>query len=512
MFRNHYEILGVDVEAIPSEIQAAYENLGGSNASGEVKEAYRILSDKSLRCAYNANVSLSDYQTMQTRFHQCAHYHVEAYNKYLKLYQSNLSQYAIYISMRNFVDINTNNVAFKERERKLKTEKAKNLHIKFQKFELEINSRLAQLNIPVTDEKLKPVALHDIIKLSHDDVKKLDEMAFDDYKHAGKYSFIVEYNSECMPFYERIREFYKITHKNTQIIIQMYDSFKEIDEYSNSIFFSDWRLIKAMEVYIEITKKAFHAPFISTFIEYTVKIHAFYMEWYGSIERTDKYKLKSHVEHHFNFMKNVKMLKEGISKQIAFHPELAKLDQVMIESVNFISTLKDYLPADMLTKARQFVQLAKPVVANPPQPEYKPETIVPVEAAIKIDTTSDLYKLLTNSINHLNSYIQRVESHKYNGNIDFKHGFTFFKTMRARSRQANYQLAVNVRDQILGYKQSYESGYTLAFNENMQQLTNPVSLKALRQSLWHQPGKINRTIKSKQLNDVLEFIGNAARS
>lgn len=71
-------------------------------------------------------------------------------------------------------------------------------------------------------------------------------------------------------------------------------------------------------------------------------------------------------------------------------------------------------------------------------------------------------------IEKLEKYIERIESHKKGGKIDFEHGFLVFKESRGNSRKANYLLAKEMLAELKNEKTSLKD----VFSQNLKDPRN----------------------------------------
>jgi Ras-related protein Rab-1A len=105
-------------------------------------------------------------------------------------------------------------------------------------------------------------------------------------------------------------------------------------------------------------------------------------------------------------------------------------------------------------------------------------------------------------IYHLNNYIQRIESHpsKVSDRPDFSYGFWFFSQSRAINREANYYLAVQLRDKLKSSEESVE-GIFSNINERRKEIINSHQLNT-------RPAFSDRGINSSELNGIIDSVRN----
>lgn len=106
-------------------------------------------------------------------------------------------------------------------------------------------------------------------------------------------------------------------------------------------------------------------------------------------------------------------------------------------------------------------------------------------------------------INELNKYITRIESHqnKDRSRPDFTYGFWFFSQSRAINREANYYLAVQLRDKLKSSEESIED----IFSNIDEQRKEIINLHKLN----NRPAFSDRGINSSELNEIIDSVKNA---
>lgn len=99
-------------------------------------------------------------------------------------------------------------------------------------------------------------------------------------------------------------------------------------------------------------------------------------------------------------------------------------------------------------------------------------------------------------INDLKTYIEKIEAHTKEGLPDFAYGFWHHKDSRAVNREANYYLAIELRDRLL----STEEPISEIFSNVSRQRDDLIRAK----NLDVRPYFINRGINSDDLNKIIK--------
>ncbi|MBA2655708.1 MAG: hypothetical protein H0U70_01840 [Tatlockia sp.] len=99
-------------------------------------------------------------------------------------------------------------------------------------------------------------------------------------------------------------------------------------------------------------------------------------------------------------------------------------------------------------------------------------------------------------ISKLTSYIERIESQRSEGGIDFTYGFWFFSDSRAINREANYCLAKTLRDKLCDGK-SLESVFSDA---------DKTRALIVNRNFSKNPNYTDRGLNSSELNSIISEV------
>lgn len=170
----------------------------------------------------------------------------------------------------------------------------------------------------------------------------------------------------------------------------------------------------------------------------------------------------------------------------------AKADQAQVEKTASTSTATPQPQGGSATTGASQPQKTSVVTGIPQSPNSVPN---PQSETLQLELAPMLSPEVKELVGDLEKYISRIEEYKGN----YAHGFWFFAapTSRAINRQANYELAKWLRDELRG-----GAVIAQAFSDVEKQRTALIKAKGLDKL----PGYVERGIHSRQLNDVIDKV------